>query len=407
MRFLVGTSRYVYGSLLMAGVLGAGWWWLRPEKPPDPAAMLVARAQAAPLEAVVEAVVVQQGDLPLETQSTGHLAPWKQVDLGAEIAGRIVRRRVEEGQVVADDQVLFELDDRDFRIDLEEARAELMRARSDYAVRLTPAPTIPVDTTRLHEARRAWQSVQAAHQQGQATDDALTQARRRFEAEELLAGQSREGVQAATTGLAQAEQRYARAQRMLERTRITAPFAGRVANLVAETGQQVSPGQRLLTLVADQPIKVEADVLEAGRVRLRPNQTARVWIPAVDSLPRTGRIVTLNPLVNPESGTGRVTVALPNPDGRLVAGLFARVELEAASLPDRLRVPPEALLVRQGRDLVFRIRAGRAVWTYVTTGVRTPRFVEIVEGLQPGDTVAVAGHFSLAHDAPVQLSLRP
>jgi HlyD family secretion protein len=194
---------------------------------------------------------------------------------------------------------------------------------------------------------------------------------------------------------------------MLERTRITAPFAGRVANLVAETGQQVSPGQRLLTLVADQPIKVEADVLEAGRVRLRPNQTARVWIPAVDSLPRTGRIVTLNPLVNPESGTGRVTVALPNPDGRLVAGLFARVELEAASLPDRLRVPPEALLVRQGRDLVFRIRAGRAVWTYVTTGVRTPRFVEIVEGLQPGDTVAVAGHFSLAHDAPVQLSLRP
>jgi HlyD family secretion protein len=183
---------------------------------------------------------------------------------------------------------------------------------------------------------------------------------------------------------------------MLERTRITAPFAGRVANLVAEAGQQVSPGQRLLTLVADQPIKVEADVLEAGRVRLRPNQTARVWIPAVDSLPRTGRIVTLNPLVNPESGTGRVTVALPNPDGRLVAGLFARVELEAASLPDR-----------QGRDLVFRISAGRAVWTYVTTGVRAPRFVEIVEGLQPGDTVAVAGHFSLAHDAPVQLSLRP
>ena len=67
-------------------------------------------------------------------------------------------------------------------------------------------------------------------------------------------------------------------------------------------------------------------------------------------------------------------------------------------------VPADAVLVRQGRDLVFRIADGRAEWVYVEVGARSGNYVEVTEGLQPGDRVAVAGHFALAHDAPVEVA---
>ena len=117
-----------------------------------------------------------------------------------------------------------------------------------------------------------------------------------------------------------------------------------------------------------------------------------------------GAIYTINPSIDPDTGTGRVTVTLPNPGRRLVAGLFAYVELESGRLPMRLAVPTDAVLVRQGRDLVFRIEEDIAKWIYVTTGPASGNHVEIVEGLQPGDIVAVAGHYSLAHDTPVEIT---
>jgi HlyD family secretion protein len=105
-----------------------------------------------------------------------------------------------------------------------------------------------------------------------------------------------------------------------------------------------------------------------------------------------------------QRGTGRVTVAIPNPSGRLVAGLYATVRLETARLADRLVVPADAVLVRQGRDLVFVVEAGRAQWTYVEVGARSGDVVEITDGISPGDTIAVDGHFALAHDAPVEVT---
>jgi HlyD family secretion protein len=171
-------------------------------------------------------------------------------------------------------------------------------------------------------------------------------------------------------------------------------------------------------------MKVTVDVLEEDLVRLQEGATARVHVPALEgngsapmsdaeseALPASpneatfeGRVHAINPQVDVQRGTGRVTVAIPNPDGRLVAGLYATVRLETARLDGRLVVPADAVLVRQGRDLVFVVEAGRAQWTYVDLGARSGEVVEITSGLSPSDTVAVDGHFALAHDAPVEIA---
>jgi HlyD family secretion protein len=143
-------------------------------------------------------------------------------------------------------------------------------------------------------------------------------------------------------------------------------------------------------------------------VDVQEGATARVHVPALgqpddSTAVIAGTVWAINPQVSPESGTGRVTVSVPNPNRRLVSGLFANVQLETERLQNRLVVPDEAVLVRQGRDLVFVVEDGTAQWSYVDIGARSGDYVEITKGAQPGDTVAVDGHFALAHDAPVEV----
>lgn len=194
----------------------------------------------------------------------------------------------------------------------------------------------------------------------------------------------------------------------LERTRITAPFSGRVANLTVDEGQYVGQSEEICTLLRDDRMRVEVDVLESDVVHVREGASTRIHVPALgpesDSTALfQGSVWSVNPQVSPESGTGRVTVSVPNPNRRLVSGLYANVWLETERLQDRLVVPDEAVLVRQGRDLVFVIEGGHAQWTYVNLGARSGDRVEITKGVAPGDTVAVDGHFALAHDAPVRV----
>ena len=376
--------------------------------------------------ASIDAVVVRRVSFPLRTEATGHLAPWRRATISAETEGHVRERPIEEGDYAREGALLARVDDRDERIELTEVEAELTKVRAEYAVNTgEELPAAAADTSALAAARQKLQEARAAFDRGEITAEELRSVRRRFETVQMRTGLRREAVQAATYGLTQAEQRVERARLALERTRITAPFGGRVADLEVEVGQRVTPGAPVLSLLDDRPMKVTVDVLEEDLVRLREGATARVHVPALDgngsasatdaereALPTPsraavfeGRVHAINPQVDVQRGTGRVTVAIPNPDGRLVAGLYATVRLETARLDGRLVVPADAVLVRQGRDLVFVIEAGRAQWTYVDLGARSGEVVEITDGISPGDTVAVDGHFALAHDAPVEVTV--
>ncbi|MFQ5571047.1 MAG: efflux RND transporter periplasmic adaptor subunit [Rhodothermales bacterium] len=353
----------------------------------------------------VEAIVVSLGDFPLRAEATGHLAPWRRAEISAEANGIIMDRPIEEGMRVEQGTLLLRLDDRDEQIELQEAEAELLKAWAEYAAKTVNDRSVtPDDTTSLAQARAAYRDAVEAFAHGEISSGDLQAIKRRFRLAEVTSGVQREAVQAVFAGLTQAEQRVERARLALSRTQLTAPFRGRVADLEVEVGQRIGPGNPVLTLLDDDRMKVEVDVLEADLVRLRNGATARVRVPALDDAVFSGTIYAINPSIDPKTGTGRVTVAVPNPEGQLIAGLFAYVELETQRLKERLVVPAEAVLVRQGRDLVFRIEQGRAQWVYVTVGARSGDEVEIIEGLSPSDTVAVAGHFALAHDAPVEVA---
>ena len=218
-------------------------------------------------------------------------------------------------------------------------------------------------------------------------------------------------ISRAQSGLTAAEVGLRQAEIDLERTAVVAPFGGRVADLEAVAGQWVAADAELLALVDLEPIKVEVRVLEAELGLLSEGRRAVVSFAAFPGEEFEGRIRTVNPRVDPESRTGRVTVLLENRDGRVKPGMYAQVTIDARAFADRVLIPRRALLERDGRLMVFVFNAegerGRAEWRYVTTGRENEVWVELTRGdegfVEPGEVVLTDGHHYLAHDAMVRL----
>jgi len=360
--------------------------------------------------APVEVMVIERGEFPLRAEATGHLAPWRKTEISAEIGGLILERPIEEGQRVQAGQVLMRLDDRELLIRLREAEGALLRAMADYSARLSSAGELTeTDTTKLAEARVQLKTAEEAFAAGNLLQTELDDARRRFEAMNLLVGNQRDDVAAVYTDLTQREQQVELARLQLERTRVVAPFNGRIADLEVEAGQNVGAGTTLLTLISDSRMKVEVDVLEGDLVHIRKGASANVNVPSYSDEVFQGYVHSVNPSVDTKTGAGRVTVALQNPGGRLVSGLYADVALEKNRLQDRMVVPSDAVVVRQGRDVVFLVIEGRSYWMYVITGERSGDFTEIISGdppavVEPGDSLVVLGNYALAHDVPVEVT---
>lgn len=230
-------------------------------------------------------------------------------------------------------------------------------------------------------------------------DDEITDPRVREERERLARARS---------GLAQGEVTLREAELNFAQTQVKAPFPGRIADLRVVEGQHIGPGTELMTVVDLDPIKVEVQVLEAELGYLSEGRRASVNFAAFPGETFTGRISTINPVVDPDSRTARVTLLLSNPRGRIKPGMYARVSLEGQFFPDRILVPRAAILEKERREMLFVFEDGRAKWRYVTTGLSNDHQVEIVQNeetsmVEPGETVLIDNHFYIQHDASVQL----
>ncbi|MEX0907443.1 MAG: efflux RND transporter periplasmic adaptor subunit, partial [Gemmatimonadota bacterium] len=231
-------------------------------------------------------------------------------------------------------------------------------------------------------------------------DDRIEDARMR--AQRDSAARARSGLDAAAVAIA-------RAELQLARTRLTAPFGGRVANLQVVPGQYVSAGDEVLTIQAMDPIKVEAQVLESEIGFLAPGRTARVTFAAFPGEVFEGRIASINPIVEQTTRTARVSIMVANASGRILPGMYAQASLAARRFPDRVLVPRDAILERDRRNMLFVYEDGRAKWRYVNPGLMNDTQVEILEEgpedgmVAPGEIVLVGGHYTLMHDAPVRV----
>lgn len=336
-----------------------------------------ASAFAADLAIPVRGAKVVRDTLVISVGAAAEAASWRQTVITAQVAGRVSAIPVRESQTVGAGASLLQIDPAEYQLALEDAQAALRTAQAQHQELMILSEEIGDEQTR----------------------------------------KDREVFARARSGLDAAQVSVQRAQLDLERTRLTAPFAGRVANLKVVPGQWVTAGTELMTVLDLDPIKVEVQVLEGDVGLLAPGRSARVTFSAFPGESFQGRIETINPVV--EAGRkARVTVVVPNPEGRILPGMYAQVALQARSYADRVLVPRGAVLerdrTREGRGAMVFVyegddRSGRAKWRYVTVGMANDSVVEILtqgietDSVRPGETVLVDGHYSLQHDAPIRL----
>jgi RND family efflux transporter MFP subunit len=182
-------------------------------------------------------------------------------------------------------------------------------------------------------------------------------------------------------------------------TRICSPISGIVANLDVTVLNPSQNYKSLCTIISDETMYVEFPVIESEYSFITKDMPVGI-VPFIDdSITISGRITQINPQVD-ETGMVKVRAEFSN-NGRIIDGMNVKVIIRKP-VQKRLVVPREALVIRQGRDVVFIRQDTLAIWKYVTIEYENSRSVSLKEGLEPGDMVIVSGNVNLAHETVVK-----
>ena len=317
---------------------------------PSGAAEASPSASSPPPPLEVDVLEVAPRRLVERFSTVGTIQADESVEIRSEIAGIIEEIHFEEGARVRAGQLLVQIDD---------ATLIAERDRAHHRVELA----------RLREARQK---------------DLLAQG---------LTSQEDYDLAFSQLSVLEAELRLAEAE--LAKTRIEAPFAGVIGLRDVSHGARVSPEVRIATLQRLDPVKIEFTLPEAHGARVGVGETVHFRVRGAEGR-FEGRIYAVEPNVDRETRSLRARARCANPDGRLLPGAFADVEIAVREIEDALTVPALAVIPELGSRKVFVVEEGRAAPRLVVTGVRTESEVQVVSGLEAGDRVIVSAIQQLA-----------
>jgi multidrug efflux system membrane fusion protein len=332
-----------------------------------------AQHQMPPQDVSVSTVV--QKEVNDWDEYSGRIVAVDAVELRPRVGGYLAAVHFREGGIVAQGDLLFTIDDREYRAAVAAARADVARA----------AARIEVAKTEL------------------ARSEALIQARAVSKGE--LDTRKSEALQAEADVLG-AQARLQQAELNLGFTRITAPIAGRVGAALVKPGNLVAPGETLLsTLVSMDPVHVVFEGDERAYLRYQEMVRAgerdssrttgtpvEVALANEPTFAHRGHMDFVDNAVNPATGTIRGRAVLANPDGVFTPGLFARVRLMGARPRSALLIHDQAVLTDQDRKYVWALGEGNtALRKDLSLGESIDGLRVVESGLAAGDRIVVNG----------------
>jgi membrane fusion protein (multidrug efflux system) len=309
-----------------------------------------------PMGMPVEVAVARTDTVRDEIAATGQIEAVQSIDLRPEVDGRIVEILIREGQEVDQGTPLFKVDDAQLR-----AQVAQLEAQRDLAQQA------------LARAK------DLAQQNASSTADL-----EKAEAEARSAGAQ-----------------YDLQRIRLERTTVRAPFAGVVGQRYVSLGDYVTNTTKLASLHTVNPQRATFQVPERFARSLSPGQAVTFRVAAIAGRDFIGQVDFVDPIVQLPGRTILVKARAPNSQRLLQPGMFIEARLVTAVRPNAVVIPEDAVVPAEGTNAVWVVVDGKADRRKVSLGVRTPGFVEVMEGVKAGDQVVVGGLELLAPGAPV------
>ena len=302
------------------------------------------------LASPVELSEVTSGRISTFLETTTTLEARNATDLVARRGGQVVALPIEEGAYVTRGQVLARLDDTEERL--------------------------AVERTQL-----AWEVAKRELDRG-----------KQLEAQSYLSQKELDDLELAVRNMwvALEQARYE-----LSQMRIEAPFAGRVVERMINLGENLTAGKACFRVVDFHPLRARLYFPERDLQRVRVGQEAELTLDTHPGRTFRAQVALVNPVVDRNNGTFKVTLDLPNPNEQLRPGAFARVRVQTGTFSDALLLPRRGVLTEDGDSYVFIARGDSVQKIGVTLGAVEHDTAQILSGLVEGDSVVTVGQGGL------------
>jgi len=313
----------------------------RPEQPATPVAVAMAT----------------RGAIASYYNATATLEAEKQAEVLARVEGVVKQLYCEEGHLVKAGAPLLQIDNDEYQLRLKQAEANTANLRS------------------------------------------------RFERIEMMMAEelgTEEEFQAAKSELATAEAEEGMARLNVSYTTVTAPFSGKVTSRLVDLGQNVSIGTPLFVLADFNPLLARVYVPSKEFKKLQADQSVTLILDS-NQQRMQGRIKLISPVIDPTSGTIKITVEIPEYPPNTRPGDFTEVQIVTERRNDTLLVPRIAVLSDRGEDVVYVAAGGTAERRVVEVGFMDNDHAEILSGVENGEQIVVKGQRSLKHGDPIKI----
>ncbi|MCK9212382.1 MAG: efflux RND transporter periplasmic adaptor subunit [Ignavibacteriaceae bacterium] len=307
---------------------------------------------------VVNAIIVKTKFIQDKIFSNGTFISNEEVELRSEISGKITKILFKEGQPIKKGTVLIKINDSELQATLKKNQSKESLAR-DKEYRIKQLFTKNLTSQQEY-------------------DNALSE-----------------------LNSAEADVEFTKAQ--LEKTEIRAPFDGIIGLRSVSEGSYISPTSKIATLQNINPVKVDFSVPQKYFGIVKEGKTILVKIASTGKT-YSGKIYAVEPKIDESSRTVQARAIIPNDRRELTPGAYVEIDIVLQDIKDAIMVPSEAVVPDIQGEKVFVYRNGIAVPQLVKQNIRTENEVQIIDGLNVGDTIIVSGIIQLKPNAPVKLN---
>lgn len=306
----------------------------------------------------IEVAVVKIGDIAAYFSGTATIEAEEETEVVAKVSGVVKELLVEEGDFVKANQTLTKLDDEKLSVQLDQAKATLNKLKNAY----------------------------------QRNEELFNKSL--ISAEEFQRSKYEYEHQQAVYNLAKLELNY---------SAIRSPISGVVAERLIKVGNMVLPNQATFRVTGLNPLIAVLHVPERQIEKLNVGQTARLRVDAIRNAEFKGKIKRISPVVDPNTGTVKVTIEMRDTSLRLKPGMFARISIIYDVHKNTVLIPKDAIMAEDKESSVFVVKDSLAIRQIVETGYVNTTHIEVLGGLQLADTVVTTGKSGLKDSSKVEL----
>jgi len=375
----------------------------------------------------VKVALSQKEDLAEYQSFPGKVAVVDEVSVAPKLSGIVEQILVKEGDTVKAGQILIVLEQKDVINQVNQAQAAYEAALanlSNLEQGQFPQQLAQLESA-LNQAEANFNNAKENYERMKELFQEGAIPKQQFESVELQYNIAKEQYESAKTQLTimkektipeslataraqvkQAEAAFATARAALDNCIITSPVDGTVGAISATVGGLASAGYPLIKVGNLKSMEVQISVTEERINGLKVGQEAEVTVDAASDTPFKGEIVSISPFKDSITQVYPVKIRVPNDNGLLKSGMFARVKLMVALYSDAVTVPEDAVVVSDDKTIVYTLEGDVARANVVQIGPTSMGKTVITKGLEPGKEVIIEGQSLLTDGAKVKVEGR-